>query len=142
MIDSAVLGTRKLVCVAVVGFVFGSIMLIAWIPRVLVADSPIVSGAIRERAPIVEWGVPRVRFTIEVSETSETVHAYTQRYLQDRIPAQVRFRYSGDPTQRVYLFEHEENPLWIGLFCWTVSAFLGGVVYRRRLSAGGGESPN
>jgi hypothetical protein len=123
--------TPKLVFATAVGFVFGTIMLIAWMPRAMVANSPIVTGNVRARTPITEWGIPRADFTIEVSETRDVVHAHTQRYLLERVPAQVRFHYSGDPSRRVYLVEHEEDPLWIGLFCWAVSAFLGAIVYYR-----------
>jgi hypothetical protein len=136
------LGTPKLVFVAVVGFLFGSIMLISWLPRLMVANSPVVTGNVRARAPITEWGVPRVDFTIEIPKTLEVVHARTQRYLLDRVPAQVRFHYSGDPSRQVYLFEHEENPLWIGLFCWAVSAILGTIVYHRWSSVRGFGPPN
>src|ERR1700730_154173 len=125
------LGTSKLIFVAVAGFVFGAIMLLSWIPRLIVANSPVVTGNVIARAPITEWGVPRADFTIEIPSTLEMVHAHTQRYLMNQIPDQVRFHYSGDPSRQVFLFEHEENPLWIGLFCWAAAAFLGAIVYYR-----------
>jgi hypothetical protein len=113
------------------GFVFGAAMLISCIPRLAVSRSPVVTGSVVARAPITEWGVPRADFTIKLAGKPDVVHAHTQRYLLNKIPGRVRFRYSGDPTRRVYLFEHEENPLWIGLFCWATAAFLGTAVYRR-----------
>ena len=118
-----------------VGFVFGAVMLISWIPRVAVSRFPVVKGTVVDRIPIKEWGVPRADYTIKIQGSPDIVHARTQRYLLDKIPAQVRFRYSGDPSRWVYLFEHEENPLWIGLFCWAASAFLGAIVYQRWSSA-------
>ena len=124
-------GPLKLVLATAVGLVLGTIMLIAWIPRAMVINSPVVTGNVRARTPITEWGIPRAEFTIEVLETRDVVHAHTQRYLLDRVPAQVRFHYSGDPSRWVYLVEHEENPLWIGLVCWAVSVFLGAVLYHR-----------
>jgi hypothetical protein len=123
--------TPKMLFVAIVAFIFGCAMLASWFPRVLVASSPLVNGRVVARKPIKEWGVPRADFTIEVDGSKDVVHAHTQRYLLEKVPDQVRFHYSGDPSRAVYLFEHEENPLWIGLFMWASSAFLGAIVYRR-----------
>jgi hypothetical protein len=124
----------QLIFVVAAGFIFGTIMLVSWIPRFAVASYPVVTGKVIARAPITEWGVPRTDFTIEIPASSQVVHAFTQRYLLDQIPADVRFHYSGDPSQQVYLFEHEENPLWIGLFCWAASAILVAlVIYYRRI---------
>jgi len=33
----------------------------------------------------------------------------------------VRFRYNGDPTREVFLFEHENNPYLIVLFFWGIA---------------------
>jgi hypothetical protein len=120
-----------MVFVAVVGFLFGAVMMISWVQRLAVARFPVVTGEVVARTPIKEWGIPRVDFTIEIPDSSTIVHARAQRYLLEKVPARVRFRYSGDPSRPVYLFEHEENPLWIGLFCWGAAAFLGTLVYRR-----------
>ncbi len=109
--------TPKLALVARVGFIFGTVMLVSWVPRLIVGRSPVVTGRVMARAPITEWGVPGADFTIEVAGSSVVVHAHTQRSLLHRIPDQVRFHYSGDPSRPVYLFEHEENPLRIGLLC-------------------------
>ncbi len=123
--------TSKLFVVAVVGFIFGAVMLASWVPRMLVAGSPVVTGHVVARTPITEWGVPRADFTIKIADSGDVVHAHTRRYLLDRVPDEVRFHYSGDPSRAVYLFEHEENPLWIGLFCWAASAFLGVILFQR-----------
>jgi hypothetical protein len=125
----------KMLLTAVAGFVFGAVMLISWIPRFAVSRSPVVTGTVVARTPITEWGVPRADFIIKIPESPDIVHAHTQRYLLNTIPAQVQFRYSNDPSRLVYLFEHEENPLWIGLICWAVSVFLGLIVYQRWSSA-------
>jgi hypothetical protein len=124
-------GSAKMLFAVVVGFVFGAAMLISGIPRLAVSRFPVVTGTVVDRIPIKEWGIPSADYTIKIQGSPDIVHAHTQRYLLDKIPAQVRFRYSGDPSRQVYLFEHEENPLWIGLFCWAASAFLGTIVYRR-----------
>jgi hypothetical protein len=124
-------GTGRMFFVALVGFLFGAVMLVSWIQRLMVAGYPIVTGEVVARTPIKEWGIPRVDFTVEIPDSSAVVHAHAQRYLLEKVPNRVRFRYSGDPSRPVYLFEHEENPLWIWLFCWGASAFLGAIVYRR-----------
>jgi hypothetical protein len=123
------ISTPKMLFVAIVAFIFGGVMFISWVPRLLVARSPVVLGHVTARVPISEWGVPRADYTIAIEGTSEVVHAHTQRYLLERVPDEVRFHYSGDPARLVYLFEHEENPLWIGLFCWAAAAVLGAMVY-------------
>jgi hypothetical protein len=125
------ISTSKMLFVAVVGFIFGAVMLASWVPRLLVARAPVVTGRVVARTPVKEWGIPRVDFAIEIAESKATVHAHTQRYLLDKVPDQVRFHYTGDPSRSVYLFEQEENPLWIGLFCWMMSALLGAVVFKR-----------
>lgn len=123
--------TAKILFTMVVAFIFGAVMLAAAIPRLAVSGAPIVPGTIVDRAPSTEWGVPRAHFTIQVDGSPDVVDAYTQRYLLDRIPEKVRFHYSGDPARLVYLVEHEEDPLWIGLVCWAGAACLGGVLYCR-----------
>jgi hypothetical protein len=127
-------GTAKTIFIAACGFVLGAVMLFSWILRLAVSGSPVVMGKVVARTPISEWGVPRADFTIEIPGSPDMVHAHTQRYLLDQIPDQVRFRYTGDPSRQVYLFDHEQNPLWIGLLCWAASAFLGIMVYYRRQS--------
>lgn len=99
-------------------------MFATWIPRFAVRNSPVVTGQIVARVPIHQWGIPRVDFTINVEGQNVQVHAFAQRYLMEQAPAKVAFHYTGDPTKEVFLFEHEENPLWIALFCWGVSAYL------------------
>jgi hypothetical protein len=122
----------KLVLVALLGLVFGTGMFIAWLPRLAESDAPIATGNITARVPITEWGVPRVDFTIELADNPQVVvHAHAQRYLIDKVPQQVRFRYTGDPAREVFLFEHEENPVWIALVCWSGAGFLLGIVYWR-----------
>ncbi len=80
-------GTPKMLFVAVVSFVFGAVMLISWIPRLFVSRSPVVTGLVVARTPITEWGVPRADFAIKISGTPDIVHAHTQRYLLNKIPA-------------------------------------------------------
>jgi hypothetical protein len=102
-------------------------MLIFSIPRLMVAASPIVTGMVVDRAAHDEWA----DFAIALPDSSVIVHARTQRYLLDKVPVKVRFHYSGDPSRQVYLFEHEENPLWIGLFCWALAIAFGVTLYLR-----------
>ena len=100
-------------------------MFYTWIPIAVDHNFPVVTGTITERTPIKQGGVPRVDFTIEISDPHAVVHAYAQRYLINEVPNEVSFRYSGQPNREVFLMEHEENPLSIALFCFTVSAILG-----------------
>tara|TARA_R110002020_G_scaffold319161_9_gene535096 strand:+ start:610 stop:1020 length:411 start_codon:yes stop_codon:yes gene_type:complete len=116
---------QKMLFVSLVGVLFGGYMLYTWLPIAVDRNYPIVTGTIKQRKPIDQGGIPRVHFEIELHDPPAIVHAYTQRYLIDEVPDQVKFRYSGDPQREVFLFEHEENPLWIALFCFVVSIFLG-----------------
>src|SRR5262249_28029307 len=98
------LGTPRLLFIAVVGLIFGAVMLVSWLPRLAVAGSPVVAGKVVSRTPIQEWGIPRADFTIEIDGSRTVVHAHTQRYLIEKVSGRVRFRYSGDPSQLVYFF--------------------------------------
>jgi hypothetical protein len=87
--------------------------------RQLHGTSP-VTGYIRNKEAISLFGLrffERSKFVIKVKGTNEEVQAITGRYLLDQIPDVVRFYYSGDPSREVFLFEYEEDPLWIGLAC-------------------------
>ena len=86
-----------------------------------VRNAPVVTGRVIARDPITQYLVPRVDFTIHIQESDTRVHAHTQRYLITRLPDIVRFHFGGDPAREVFLFEHEENPYWILLFCWVVA---------------------
>jgi hypothetical protein len=124
------LGPPKLIFVSLIGFIFGGYMFVSWLPLAADRNAPIVTGRITNRTPIDQGGVPRVDFTIEVSDPPAVVHAHAQRYLIDQVPDEVRFRYSGDPDREVFLIDHEENPLWIALFCFAGSAVLGFLGFR------------
>jgi hypothetical protein len=123
--------TPRCLPASVLGIAFGSVMFVEWLPIFNVRNSPIVAGTIVARVPIQQWNIPRVDFTIQINNANAQVHAYAQQYLMDRVPVQVRFQYSGDPNQEVFLFEHEEDPFWIMAFCWTVSAGLLAFVIHR-----------
>ena len=89
-----------------------------------VRNAPVVTGRVLSREPIREFSVPRVDFTIQIEGTETLVHAHTQRYLIAKIPDTVQFHYNGDPNREVFLFEHEENPYWIVLVCWSLALAL------------------
>jgi len=85
-------------------------------------NAPIVDGSVISRKPVHLYNFfPRADFTILINGTDARIHAITGRYLLDEIPNKVRFHYSGDPAKEVFLFEYEENPCWILLFCWGIS---------------------
>lgn len=89
-----------------------------------VRNEPVVTGRVVGRQPIRQLSVPRVDFTIRIGESGVEVHARAQHYLLEQIPDTVRFRYNGDFTREVFLFEHEENPYLIVSICWGSSLFL------------------
>jgi hypothetical protein len=114
----------KAMFVLVFAILIGAVNFAEWLPIFAGRNAPIVTGTIVARQPIQRYGgVPGVDFTIRLAPGVE-VHALGGRYLMEKVPEQVQFRYSGDPTREVFLFEHEENPLWIFLFLWGVSLFL------------------
>ncbi len=108
--------------VATHGVLFGGYMFYTWIPIAADLNFPVVTGTITERTPIKQSGIPSVDFTIEILDPPAVVHAYAQRYLLHKVPDEVSFRYSGEPSREVFLMEHEENPLLIALVCFAVSA--------------------
>lgn len=114
----------KIVFVIIIGAIAGTVFFVQFIHRFAVRNAPIVSGHVISREPIREFSVPRVDFTIRIDGTDTEVHAHDQRYLMNQVPDAVRFHYTGDPSKTVFLFEEEENPLWICLFCWGVSLVL------------------
>lgn len=124
---------RKMILVSVLSLLFGGYMFYTWLPIFADRHHPIVTGTVTQRTPIQQGGIPRVDFTIEIADPPATVHAHAQRYLIDEVPNEVSFRYSGDPDREVFLMDHEENPLWIALFCLGVGLFLGvfGILIRQ-----------
>lgn len=84
-----------------------------------IRDEPPRIGYVRTRKAIELHGVfylKRSLFVIELADSGERVRAVTGRYLLDKVPDEVRFYYSGDPSREVFLLDYEEDPLWIGLF--------------------------
>ena len=125
----------KLFCIAALGFLFGIVAFVEWMPIFMVRNSPVVGGKVVQRQPIHQWGVPRVDFTIAVDDSKDVIHAFGQRYLIDNVPENVRFHYTGDSAREVLLFEHEEDPFWIMVFVWGGSAFLLSIVIYRFVNA-------
>lgn len=109
-----------IICAALAGLIF----FIQAIDVLAVRNAPVVTGHIVARTPTRQYSVPRVDFTIRIDGTDTEVHAHAQRDLMPKVPDVVRFHYSGDPKRLVFLFEYDENPCWIFLFCWGVALFL------------------
>jgi len=99
---------------------FGAIQFVKWLPRYAVRNAPIVSGDVISREPTKR----SVNFTIKLEGSETKVYARTGIYLLNEVPENVRFHYSGNPTIEIYLFEYEENPLWISLVCWAGAFFI------------------
>lgn len=112
--------------------VFGSYMFVCWLHEAMVLGSPVVSGTVLERKQFSSMGKEWGDFTIQVSGSDVTVHAITQPYLLAEIPEQVQFRYNGDPAREVFLFDHEEDPLLILLFCGGGALFFVYLLYREK----------
>jgi hypothetical protein len=120
----------KALLALVCGVLCGIAHFVEWLPIFQVRNAPVVAGVIVARQPIYRFGgIPGAEFTIQI-ESGATVCAQAQRYLLHKVPRRVRFRYSGVPTREVFLFDHEENPLWIFLFCWGGSLFLTWYLWR------------
>lgn len=62
-----------------------------------------------------DWGLEHPELTIEIDGKKEMVKAYLIGDSADKIPNDVSFYYSGDPSKEVRLRE-ESNPLWAALF--------------------------
>lgn len=115
----------KMIFVIICGILGGFMFAIQSFHVFAVRNAPVVTGRILTRQPIRQYSIPKVDFTIQLEGGETRVHAFTARYLIDKIPATVRFHYNGDPRREVFLFEHEENPYWIFLFFWGASLALG-----------------
>lgn len=101
----------------VIGGGIGTVFFIRWLPNFTVRDSPIVTGRVVARDEIGR-GPGGVELSIHIIDTTTTVRAWIGNYLMTRIPELVRFRYNGDASREVFLYEHEEDPFWIFLLCW------------------------
>ncbi len=125
----------KVVIAIVLALICGSASFIQTVHVLAVWSAPTLTGRIIERKPIRQFGVPRADLTIEIEGTQTEVHARVQRYLMAELPEEVRFRYAGDPSREVFLFEHEEAPYWIVLICWGGAAFFTVMLIASRKSA-------
>ena len=90
----------------------------------VVRNAPIVTGHVISREPTSWLSIPRVDFTIKIDGSDAVVHAHTQRGMMTKVPTVVRFRYTGEPTRSVILFDQEMNPGWLVLFFWGTSLSL------------------
>lgn len=115
----------KLIFAIICGALCGLVFAVEALHVFAVRNAPIVTGRILRRDPIRQYSVPRVDFTIQIQDSDVQVHARTQGHLMTKVPDTVRFHYNGDSTREVFLFEHEENPYWVVLFCWSAALVLG-----------------
>jgi hypothetical protein len=85
-------------------------------------EAPVVEGDIINRAEYRHsGGIPGGKLTIQIVGQPATVTAITNKDAMKSLPQRVRFHYTGDPSREVFI-EGEENPLWIALLLWVVSA--------------------
>ena len=109
-----------IVCGLLAGLVF-AFQAFDWF---VVRSAPIVTGRVVSRDPTTWLSIPRVDFAIRIDGGDTTVHARTQRGMMSKVPAEVRFHYTGDPARNVILFEQELYPGWLVLLFWGASLVL------------------
>ena len=139
-----------LVLIVVMGLVLAAVEARDAVHVLATCRAPVVTGHIVSR-DLVPRDPPReVDFTIRIEDSDVEVHARAGRYLMATVPETVRFHYTGDPAREVFLFEHEENPVWIAAFGCGISflfsiplldAWRSSRRARRRLLVGGGAVP-
>lgn len=118
---------KRYFILALLGSLFASVAFLIEVWHVMsVRTTPILSGRIVDQKPILQFGALRADITIQIDGKPERVHARVQRDLMSTLPPIVRFHYAGDPSREVFLFEHEENPLWIAGSFWLVTIAIGG----------------
>lgn len=103
----------------------GSLFVVEAFQIFSIRNAPIITGRIVARE-VIERSLmpPKANFTILIEESAVPVHAYVSKHLLMEIPDAVHFRYSGDPTREVFLFEHEDPSYWIVLLSWGIAAVL------------------
>jgi hypothetical protein len=114
----------KVVFGIICGVLGGLVFFMEALHNLPVRNAPIVTGHIIARAPTSFYSVPRVDFTIQIDGTATEVHARAARGLMAKVPTDVLFRYSGDPTREVFLFEYEGSPWLLVLLFWGMSLLL------------------
>jgi hypothetical protein len=98
-----------------------------------VRNAPIVSGHVLSREL---YSSGKVDFTIQIDSSDTQVHAHEPKYLMTKVPATVRFHYTGDPTKGVFLFEYEENPYLIASFFWGGALLCSLIAWRQQVRRG------
>src|ERR1700744_4707145 len=85
--------------VAIVGLPLAVIFCIPWTVRTIATIHPVVTGNVIARTPIVGgWYGGDTDFTIQIPDSGALVHARIMNPHATRVPDQVRFHYSGDPS--------------------------------------------
>jgi hypothetical protein len=114
----------KVMFAIVCGVLAGSVFFLQAVDRFAVRNAPVVTGQVVARTPTSWLSIPRVDFTIRMDGSGTEVHAHSQRAMITKLPAVVRFHYTGDPSRKVYLFEQEGNPWWLALLFWGAALLL------------------
>ncbi len=104
-----------------------------WLEYFGVRNAPVVIGEVVNRNVCKHEGIPSLDLEIEIPGGGLHVHAIVGKKIGEIVPGIVRFHYSGDPSQNVFLFDYEDNPLWIWIFCWsTAMLFLTLLIFKSR----------
>jgi hypothetical protein len=106
--------------------------------------APVVNGVVVSHTKLSGGWHESERFMIEVPAAAGStpgpaapalVRADTRGYVKLKAGDVVRFRYTGDPAREVFLFEHEENPHWVMLFCLGCAALFSFILWSRSRAA-------
>jgi hypothetical protein len=123
----------KVIFAMICGFLAGLVFFMQTIDWYIASHAPVVTGQVVSRTPTSWLSIPRVDFTIRIEGTDTDVHARTQRGMIDKVPAVVRFHYTGDPKRNVFLFEQELNPGWLVLLFWGAALLLSFSLWSTRI---------
>lgn len=114
--------------VAIFGLPVAVILCMPWTSRTIAKIHPVVTGTVIARTPIVGgWYSGDTDFTIQIADSHGLVHAHIMNPHATRVPDQVRFHYSGDPTSQVYILDYEPMDMVVIELCVGLFFALAGV---------------
>ena len=100
----------------VVCFPFGISEVMEYLYLLHARSFPVFQGKIIQREEIRRWGgIPGGRLTIKIDGVEKPGFAITNKTTAKEMPLNVRFHYTGDPKEEIYI-EGEDNPLYVALF--------------------------
>jgi len=95
---------------------------------------PVVEGQIVERKSTERWlGLPLARLTLRETNQGATVFAVLHNHVADKFTGPVRFHYSGNPDEEVFLADGD-NPASLVALTFGVPALLWSIFFVLRRS--------